>query len=256
MLSKKECTKAIALWGNSISKYSKLLKLFKAPCAFHFSAKTVKWISKKNDFKTFNAHLGVYSDQLILIFAPLDKNGAAIKMNKYAFAPFNVLQNDIELLEVDVIHKTTKGHLSQDLSIKDSQVEMSYKGFNEPFLHETEAQAQIRNWKKEGLEWLQYESLEFAGERIVKYFSVPIFDLDPKRDGLNTVVAFLGLRYSQIYNRTIPNLIFVETNDSSSQAKVMKTTVDVNNPEDSNSRDYSKPCPPICGSGGKGDISL
>lgn len=249
MLSKEDCLKAVLSWDTAKESYSRTEQLINPVFVFDFEEKDCNWIEKFNDNKAYiYARIGVYREQLNLIITPLDKNGKPKDLEAFLNIPLTPLQKNLVLLEREetvVIKKTT---LSRDLDITHCCEETELPVYNNPVLNEKTSLEEIEMWKNNCLDWFYRECTEFNGKRIFRTFTIPFTDLIKDNSKFDKIIAVFGLKYSVIYQRYIPTLIFIAVDTATMQAQIRNAAPagTINTDMLSNAYDWSRPCPPFC----------
>lgn len=242
MLSRKKCKQAIKNWTQLKTDYTKIQSIFNKTASFTLSAKDCKWLYENNDDSSFRGYVGFLNKKLLLIVIPRDVNGNEKKLKEYIALPYLILSESIELRDKEVVTFIKKAHLSADLEITDFKEEVSRSVYNQPSLSEAASLEDIYKWRHSALDWFMFQNNDNKGKRIFNFFDIPLFDLDVAKDGLDGIQAFFALKKSEIYNQLLPTLIFVESVNESSWSYVLNAS----NSSNSNSKDYSRPCPPMC----------
>ncbi len=245
MLSKIECVQAIKKWETVRCEYLKVEKLINPTFAFNFSQKNCDWLNKNNDNSMFHTYIGVHDGKLILIVVPLDKNGKEIDLPNYLTSTLSPLKNDIILEEVDVTTTIKKTTLSKNLEVTKYSEENLLPIYNEPIIPERASLYDIEKWKNECLDWFYCECNDFKGKRIFRSFTVPFTNIAINDEKHDKVKAMFGFKNSSIYKRQIPVLIFVRIESHSSNAEIICSD-SISTESETNTKDYSQPCPPYC----------
>lgn len=244
MLSKEKCILAIKQWGKATANFSNIKKIIDPTAIFNFSQDDCDWIKNNNNNSNFHVYVGVHNEQLILIVIPIDKDGKEINLSTYLTTGLTNLTKDITLIETVVVSTVTKTTLSDQLEIKKHWKEVDLPINKEPIISERASVKDIEKWKNECLDWFFYECNESHGKNIFRTFMVPFADLARQDEQQGEVVALFGFKYSSIYKKQIPLLIFVTIADETGDASILR--VNNNKTYDTNTRDWSHPCPPMC----------
>lgn len=246
MLSKEKCIQAIKRWEVTRTDYSKIEKLINPTAVFNFSQQDCKWLNENNNNSKFHTYIGVHNDELILIIIPLDKYGKElINLPSYLTTTLIKLENELTLIEIDVVTTIKKTTLSKNLEVTNYCKEIILPTYNEPTITERASVEDIEKWKNECMDWFYHECTDFKGKRIFRTFTVPFADLVKEDEKYDEVKALFGLKFSSIYQRQIPVLIFVAIASKSFQAKIIRSTT-LDTKSETNTKDWSQPCPPMC----------
>ncbi|MCS3871211.1 hypothetical protein J3D55_004127 [Chryseobacterium ginsenosidimutans] len=126
----------------------------------------------------------------------------------------------------------------EKLRMVDDSSDMYWPIANKPMMEQDKAVEAIESWRNEGMNWFYRECDEFGGSRIFNKFYVPAENLNPPKPGLTNMVCSFGLKFSEVYQRVLPTLIFISFyQDFENTGSVEKI---------SNTYDWSQACPPIC----------
>ena len=245
MLSKEKCIKAINVWKEARTNFSKVKKIIDPTAVFNFSQKDCDWISKNNKNTNFHAYAGVNDDTFIVIVVPLDKNGQEIDLDSYLTTKLTDLKDEITLIETDVVTTVSKTTLSKNLEITKHWKEVDLPVYNEPTIIERASVKDIEKWKDECLDWFYYECNASKGQNIFRVFTVPFADLAREDKKQGEVVALFGFKHSSIYQTQIPLIVFVTIADETGAAEIIRANNNQTSSE-TNTRDWSQPCPPMC----------
>ncbi|MEY8759894.1 hypothetical protein [Chryseobacterium tongliaoense] len=235
-------TAAIAGWNACLQDYSTIQKLIPSNYIFNLSLDQIGWVKKNNLYNDFCVDMGVYNNQLVMILCPLDAKGQKIIVSEYPYSVLSELTNDLSLVETEEYTIVKNAVLSKDLRKVDDSSDMYFPVANMPLMEQDKAVAAIELWRNEGAIWFYRECNEFKGERIFKSFYVPSANLAPPKEGLNRFVCSFGLKFSEIYQRTLVTMIFISFYDNLKNNDNGSVSVEVI----SNTYDWSRPCPPIC----------
>lgn len=239
VINREQYVAAVAAWDTSSKDYSTIQKLIPPNYIFSFGPDQIEWLMGKNQCKNdFCSEIGVFNNQLILILCPLDTAGKQIVMDTYQYSVLSILANDLSLVETEQYTLVKNAVLSKDLRKIDNSADMYLPVANMPLMEQDKALAAIESWRNEGATWFYRECDEFKGARIFKRFFVPLPDVSQPREGLDSYVCSFGIKFSEIYQRTLVTLIFI------SIYKDLQNTGSVE--VISNTYDWSRPCPPIC----------
>lgn len=247
MLSKEKCIQAINVWKETRNNFSKINKIIDPTAVFHFTQKHCDWIKKYNQNSNFHTYAGIDDkEEFILIIVPLDKTGKEKdKLIEYPIVKLKDLKDDITLIETDVVTTVSKTILSKSLEITKYWKEVDLPTYNEPNITERASVKDIEKWKNECLDWFYYECKESKGQSIFRVFKIPFADLATEDGHQHEVVALFGFKNSSIYQSLLPILIFV-TKDKNSEGEI-KRAIKNETTSQTNTKDWSHPCPPMCG---------
>jgi hypothetical protein len=246
MLSKEKCTLAINEWEITRSNFSKIQNLIDPTAVFHFTQENCDWISKHNDNSKFHAYAGVTNDEFILIIIPLDKVGQEIILDEYLTTKLTDLKGDITLTEKEVVTTVTKTTLSAKLEITKHWKVVDLPVYNEPTISESASAKSIKKWKNECSDWFYYECNNSGGQNIFRVFEVPFADLSREDATQGEVIALFGFKYSTIYQTQIPLLVFVAIDDEDNSTAIIRSKSTSDNIVETNTKDWARPCPPLC----------
>ncbi|GAB0155547.1 hypothetical protein CHRYSEOSP005_08080 [Chryseobacterium sp. Alg-005] len=229
---------AVAEWTNCCSNFSRLQSLIPTNYIFNLNLDDINWLKGKNQYKDFCVEMGVYENQLVMILVALDTTGHRKDVNEYPYAVLTELIGDLRLVETQEYTVINNAVLSKDLRKIDNDSDMFFPVANKPLMEQDKAVDAIELWRNEGVNWFFYECSEYEGTRIFKKFYVPADNLTPPKAGLNSFVCSFGLKYSDIYQRMLPTIIFISFYDDLTNEGSIETI--------SNTYDWSQPCPPFC----------
>ncbi len=246
MLSKEKCIQAINVWKITRTDYSKVEKLISPVSVFSFDRTQIDWLNERNKNSKFHTYIGIYNEELILIVVPINEEGIELDLSEYMTCSLGPLESDLTLIETDVVTTVKKTTLSIDLSITSYHEEVILPTYNEPAITERASVDDIEKWKINCLDWFYCECNDFEGQRIFRTFTVPFSDLVKEDVQYNEVKAMFGLKYSTIYQRDIPILIFVAIDSSDKAHHKIIRSGSLNSESIMNTADLSRPCPPMC----------
>jgi len=232
--------KAIADWATCCTNYQLIQQLLPTNFVFELTPDQIEWLKNTNKNKNFCTEIGVYSNQLVLILCPLDNSGQKIPVTDHPYSVLAKLKSDLTLMEKQEYTVVKNAVLSQELCNIDHNSNMFLPVSNVPIMDQDMALAAIESWRTEGMTWFYMECSEFKGSRIFKKFLVPADDLTPMKDNLSGIVCSFGLKFSDIYQRTLVTLIFISQYQENLESNGVSTQTI------SNTYDWSQPCPPIC----------
>ena len=247
MLSKEDCSLAIKTWDDTRSHYSKIKNLIQPATAFHFPKVDCIWLNENNNNKEFHTYIGVHKEFLILISVPIDEEGQEVDLDFYLAIPLKPLEKSINLIDEKKYTTIDKTTLSKKLEIISSTEKIEFPIINEPKMKERASVEDIIEWKNSYLDWFYKECTNYGGNGIFKTFSVPFSDLVNDDGKYNQVICLFAFKNSKVYNRLVPVLIFVAVDEETLDAKIIRNINDpIDDDTDTNSADWSQPCPPFC----------
>lgn len=229
---------AIQGWSFNCSNYSTIQNLIPTNYVFNLSADQIEWLNQRNKYTKFCVEMGIYEDQVVIILAPLDVNGQKIAMSEYSYAFLEELKNDLRLVETEEYTVVKNAVLSKELTKIDDNSNIYFPIANQPMLEQDKAVEAIESWRGEAMTWFYRECNEFKGERIFRQFFVPSRDIMETKPGLTNIVCSFGLKFSDVYQRMLPTLIFISFYQDLQNTGSVQTI--------SNTYDWSQPCPPLC----------
>lgn len=235
----KEYGVAIEGWNISCGNYSTLENLIPTNYVFNLTADQIMWLDNINKNSKFCVEMGVYNSQVVIILCPLDADGNKIAVDEYCYATLEELTQDLRLVETEEYVVVKNAVLSKELTKVDDSSNISYPIAAQPMMEQDKALAAIESWRSEAMTWFYRECDEFKGERVFRKFFVPAKDLMPSKPGLTNIVCSFGLKFSDVYQRMLPTLIFISfyENNAEENGSIQKI---------SNTYDWSQACPPIC----------
>ncbi|GEN77137.1 hypothetical protein [Chryseobacterium hagamense] len=238
ILSQEECQIAIAEWANCCADYEMIKKMIPTNYVFIFDASEIEWMKRENKNSDFCTQIGIFQGTLIAILYPMDAEGRQVRIDNYAYSTLQELQQDLRLMETAQYTLVKNAVLSKDLRTIDDNSDMSFPVSGKPMLPQDKALTAIESWRDEAMLWFYRECSEFSGSRIFRRFYVPSQDLIPSKPGLTHIVCSFGLKFSDIYQRMLPTLIFISFyKDLENNGSIEKI---------SNTYDWSQACPPSC----------
>jgi hypothetical protein len=244
-LTKEQCENAIGKWELERTDFSKIQQLINPTHVFYFSEEGREWIKQNNDFNSFHAYAGVYEGKFYLIIRPLDRNGKPKPLEEYLAVGLQPLNNELTLVETDVVTTVSKTVLSKNLEIIKDWKEVDLPVYNEPTITERASVKDIESWKYDCLSWFynEVQPSKGGGKNIFKAFSVPFADLDTEADKNEKVIALFGLKFSSVFQKMLPVLIFVADSKENNTSEIMRQNQDQGSLS-TNTRDWSTPWPP------------
>lgn len=237
-INKEQFNTAVADWTKCCSSYTSIKNLIRTNHVFNFDADTVEWVKKLNKNTDFCTQIGIYQNKMVAVLCPMDAEGRAIAVDNYPYSSLSELDGDLALMETEQYTIVKNAVLSKDLRKIDDNSDMYLPVSGKPMLAQDKAVAAIEMWRNDGMNWFYRETSEFSGSRIFKKFYVPADDLIPSKPGLTNIICSFGLRFSEVYQRVLPTLIFIsfyhELGNGGSIERI------------SNTYDWSQACPPLC----------
>jgi hypothetical protein len=229
---------AVAEWTNCCADYSKIQSLIPTNYVFTFDSEQVSWLKSQNKYSEFCAEIGVFKGQLVAILCPMDANGQKLIVDKFPYSALSELDGDLRLVETEQYKVIKNAVLSKDLQRIDYDSDTYFPVSNKPMLDQDVALEAIESWRNDGMTWFYRECSEFKGSRIFRKFYVPSEDLISSKPGLYKIVCSFGLKFSEVYQRVLPTLIFISFYQDLQNSGSIETI--------SNTYDWSQPCPPLC----------
>ncbi len=237
MLSRQDCITAIGQWGIAKSDYSQIKNLIPSASSFLFTYQDYQWLNTHNAFTYFHTYMGIHNQKLILIVVPLDQDGKEVILNSYLNLELTELQNNITIVEKKVITTINKTTLSTELKITNHRQEIQNPILNAPHLSEPMTLKDILLWEAQYLNWFYQQITVSNAQNVFNVFTVPSIDLDPSTINNGTIIhAFFGFKSNPIFLNVLPTLVFVSSGTNTNDGEIIQ----------SNSADYSQPCPPMC----------
>ena len=222
-IPKQQYEQAVANWELERTDFSKIQQLINPTHVFYFSEEGREWIKQNNDFNSFHAYAGVYEGKFYLIIRPLDRNGKPKPLEEYLAVGLQPLNNELTLVEAPVFNT----RISTGLEIKSFDT----PSHNRPTITERASVKDIESWKYDCLSWF-YNEIS-CGRNIFNGFSVPFPDLYTEGDSNGKVIALFGLKFTFVFQKVLPVLIFVDEPNT----VIMRPY--------SNTKDWSSPSPPF-----------
>lgn len=236
--NREQCDAAIAEWIDCCGNYNAIKNLIPTNYVFNFDSEQIDWMKNANKNSEFCTEIGVYNNQLVAVLCPLDPNGQKIIVEDYPYSFLNELEGDLNLVETEQYTLVKNAILSKELRTIDDSSDMYWPVSNKPMMEQDKAVEAIESWRNEGMTWFYRECSEFQGSRIFKKFYVPAENLNPPKPGLTSMVCSFGLKFSDVYQRVLPTLIFISFyTDLENTGSIEKI---------SNTYDWSNACPPVC----------
>lgn len=238
LLPVEECSAAANRWDLCRSNFSKMKDLIPTNYVFNISDGPLSWMKSYRDYPEFCAAMGIWKDQVILIFYPMNEKGDRIDQKEYPFSYLTELENDLKLQEVQEYTIVKNAVLSKSLEKIEQTSDMAYPISNKPILDQDVAIEAIETWRESGMDWFYKEYKESKGMGIFKKFYVPTADLCLSDEGLREIKCSFGLKYNKVYGKMLVTLIFISFREDFQNAQRAEKL--------SNMYDWAKPCPPIC----------
>lgn len=236
--NREQCNEAIAEWVKCCGNYDAIKNLIPTNYVFNFDSAQIDWMKDANRNSEFCTEIGVYQDRLVAVLCPLDSSGQKIVVDDYPYSFLSELEGDLNLVETEQYTLVKNAVLSKELRTIDDSSDMYWPVSGKPMMEQDKAVEAIESWRNEGMTWFYRECSEFEGTRIFKKFYVPAENLDPPKPGLTNMVCSFGLKFSDVYQRVLPTLIFISFYmDLENTGSIEKI---------SNTYDWSQACPPIC----------
>lgn len=229
---------AVEGWMNSCGSYSTIQSLIPTNYVFNLSTDQIDWVKERNKCNDFCVDMGIYNDQVIIILSPLNSDGQKMPVDEYPYSELKELQQDLRLVETEEYTLVKNAVLSKDLRTIDDDSDMYFPVSNKPIMEQDKAIEAIEMWRNEGMTWFYRECTEFQGARVFRKFYVPSENLSPPKPGLTNIICSFGLKFSDVYQRVLPTLIFISFYADLENTGSIQTI--------SNTYDWSQPCPPIC----------
>lgn len=234
----REYTSAIENWNQAKSNYSEIQSVISPENVFTLYPDQVEWLNAQNDAEAyFCLEIGIFNNQLILICSPRTSTGDMKILPSYEYTTLAPLQSDLKLTQTKTYTLTSHYTLSVDLTKSKNDSDVNFPIMNQPVTGQQIAVDEIESWRENGMDWLSLESNEFNGERIFQNFFVPKQDLLQNPEDTTSIIGVFGLKYSPVYQRLLPTIIFISCFDDASAADIATRIP-------SNTYDWTKPSPP------------
>lgn len=234
-LNREQYTTAVEGWVNAKSDLRKLEELFPQNYIFNISTEQVEWLKKNNLNKEFCAEVGVIEGKVNLMLCPLDEKGNKIAAGEIPYSVFEPLEQDLKLTEKQTYTVVKTAILSKNFRDIDNDSDVFLPVANKPVMEQDKAVEAIESWQNNGEDWFYAEFNQGGAKSIFNKFYVP-FDKFASAEKEVSFVCALGLKYSEVYLKALPTLIFIS----------FVRNLGGSTEEISNTYDWSKPCPPVC----------
>lgn len=234
-LNREQYTAAVEGWIYAKTDPKRLTELFPENYIFNFTTEQVDWLKKTNTNKEFCAEVGVMEGKLTVMLCPLDEKGNKMEVGEVPFSIFEPLEQDLKLTEIQTYTVVKNAVLSKDMRKIDNDADTYFPVGGKPVMEQDKAVDSIESWQENGQDWFYAEYKQNGGKSIFNKFYVP-FDKIAKAEQEVSFVCSFGLKYSDIYQKQLPALIFI------SFVKNLGGSTETI----SNTFDYAKPCPPVC----------
>ncbi|WP_210150803.1 hypothetical protein [Chryseobacterium scophthalmum] len=236
-LNREEYSMALEGWIMAKQDIKRIAELFPPNYVFNLSPEQVQWLKKNNSNKEFCVEIGVIKGQLTIILCPLDEKGTKVAVGEFPYCTFEALESDLKLTEVQTYTVVKNALLSKDMRKIDNDSDMFFPITSQPIMEQDKALNSIESWQSNGQDWFYAQYKEDKARTIFNKFYVPSEKICHADADLSFVCSF-GLKYSEIYQKQLPALIFIAFHKNLGNGGSVETI--------SNTYDYAKPCPPIC----------
>lgn len=234
-LNREQYTNALEGWIYAKTNLKSLDELFPANYIFNLSTEQVNWLRKTNLNKEFCVEMGVIERRLNIMLCPLDEKGNRIEVGDIPYSVFEPLNEDIKLTEIQTYSVVKNVVLSKEMRKIDHDSDMYYPIASKPIMEQDKAVDSIESWQNNGQDWFYAEYKQNGGKSVFNKFYVPSDKICYGDQEMSFVCSF-GLKYSEIYQKQLPALIFISIH------KNLGGSVETI----SNTYDWAKPCPPVC----------
>ncbi|MBD8084035.1 hypothetical protein [Chryseobacterium caseinilyticum] len=233
-LTPQQFSDAASRWSDCRPDMIRIEQLFKQNSVFNLYKSQIEIIKNRNNNDDFCVQIGVTeNDELIMIPVPLDAVGYPVSLSEYYYSSFETLNEDLCLTEKLTYTVVKKSVLSTSMRTTDSDSDVFLPIYNKPVLRQEKALDAIESWQNNAFDWFYAEQAN-EGREIFTKFYVPKEKIFEVQEGVMFISVF-GLKFSEIYQKQLPALIFISAPDNLSN---QSTAVD------SNTFDFAKPCPP------------
>lgn len=240
--NREQCELAFAAWDNCRGNYNAIKNLIPTNYVFDFDAEQINWMKTENKCTEFCAQIGIYENKMVAVLCPMDEGGHKKELQDYPYSFLAELKEDLNLVETEEYTLVKNAVLSKDLKTVDNSSDMFWPIANKPMMEQDKAIEAIESWRNDAMIWFYRECTEFQGARIFRQFYVPAENLNPPKAGLSHMVCSFGLKFSQVYQRVLPTLIFISFYTTGLEGSENGVSVE----KISNTYDWSNACPPIC----------
>jgi hypothetical protein len=230
-IPKQQYEQAVANWEMKKTNFGVIKDLINPTHVFYFSKDDREWIKENNNYPSFYAYAGVHNGTFVLIIRPLDEHHKPKPLDEYLAVGLQPLKKELTLVEAPVFNT----RISTGLEIKSFDT----PSHNRPTITERASVKDIESWKYDCLSWFYYETKapQGGGKNIFKGFSVPFPDLYTEGDSNGEVIALFGLKFSFVFQKVLPVLIFVDVFN--------KIIIRPHQHLTTNTKDWSEPWPPF-----------
>lgn len=247
IFSSTQCAKAASLWSSTLDKDKfQFLQFTPNGYAFQCSREAYEYLKCHNSNSHFKATLGIFTQNekqvLGLILYPLSET-KTIDLCKYQVIFFEKIPGKTAFYDIEVSIKRVVLNESFGVIEQSSWNRSNKSDILRNMLSAESAVDEIMAFKRSVLPWVSTQK----SKKIVRNFLVPINDLGNEfiEESIQSVGVFFGLRYNDIANLTVPNLLFV-ANQPEEEIYTNLTEADTTKPFKKATRDFSTPCPPFC----------
>lgn len=238
LLPVEECKAAVDEWELCRGNFTRMKDLIPTNYVFNIADGPLSWMKSYRDYPEFCAAMGIWKDQVILIFYPMNEKGDRIDQREYPYSVLTELDEDLKLQEIQEYTIVKNAILSKGLQKVEQNSDMAFPISNKPTLDQDIAIEAIETWRESGMDWFYKEHEESKGLGIFKRFYVPTADLCLSDEGLRAIKCSFGLKYNKVYGKILVTLIFISFHEDLQNSQRAQTI--------SNMYDWAKPCPPIC----------
>ncbi|MCW3159968.1 hypothetical protein [Chryseobacterium oryctis] len=244
-LNHEEFIQATNEWKSCSENYQSIENLISTSNVIEFDIEQIQWLRDRNKYKEFCVEVGVFRENLILIFCPLNENGQKINEESYPYSSLVGCTGDIRLVETKEYTVVKHAVLSSDLRKIDDSANTYFPVANMPMLEQDKVVEAIESWRNEGMNWFYNECQKYertSYRNIFERFYVPSENLYPPKANLNKFICSFGLKFSDVYQQMLVTLIFISFYNEGNLQNGLGQSVEMV----SNTYDWSQPCPPVC----------
>lgn len=228
---------AVQKWRICRENLLEIQSLFKENSVFALYHSQIIELQNYNRNNDFCVEIGVSeNNELLMIPVPLDENGHPITLESYGFSVYALLQEDLNLNEKQTYTVVKKSVFSKSMRKIDHDADVFFPVVNKPVMEQDKAVESIESWQNNAKDWFYAEHKQSKGKDIFTKFYVPAGKILIAESGIMFFCIF-GLKYSEIYQKQLPALIFISAPD-----QLSNQSIEI----ESNTFDYAKPCPPLC----------